>query len=169
MAEGREWKGKACLEAMLEQGNGVKASVVWNGARVSGRLVEIQMMRTTTASENTRPETRVRCVTGVAKHCVRAALMDGVINYGHPDTEDWLNWDDRAIAVFGEPRLKTRDLSYLLELQYAGQILGSRIPGSGVRAPQVRAVVEESGEGIEMEESNEVQTSEITTDHPVIA
>lgn len=162
--EGREWKGKACLEAMLEQGSAVKASVLWNGRRVSGRLVEIQMMRTTTASENTRPETRVRCVTGVAKHCVRAALMDGVTNYGHPDTEDWLNWDDRAIALDGEPRLKPRDLSYLLELQYAGQVIGSRIGASP--APQPRQVVEESAEGIEMEDSIEIQ---VTTDHPVIA
>lgn len=168
--EGREWKGKACLEAMLEQGSALKASVLWNGRWVSGRLVEIQMMRTTTASENTRPETRVRCVTGVAKHCVRAALMSSVLDYGRPDTEDWLNWDDRAISLEGEPRLKPRDLRHLTMLQYAGQVIGSRI--GACRAPHPSAMVESLFGGIEMEESSDetqVQVPEVTTDHPIHA
>lgn len=137
------WKGKGCLETMLEEGNSRVATVLWGGRRVVGRLVDVQLHRTTTASENIRPETRPRRTSGVAKHAIRAALL-------HPnflDSTNWLNWDQRYDIRFvhdvvgmdgvepGTPRLKPRDPSYLWTLQYAGQIIGSHLQLCG--SPQV--------------------------------
>lgn len=148
--EGRIWKGKQCLEAMLEQGSAVKATVLWNGRRVAGRLVEIHMFRTTTASENTRPETRVRCATGIAKHCIRAALLNELQTYGQLNTNDWVNWDNRTITMAGHPRLKPRDLRHLHMLQYAGQVIGSHVGACKSPAPQ--AMVEQLFGEIELDE-----------------
>lgn len=147
--EGREWKGKQCLEAWLESGHAYTASVVWDGRLVTGRVVEITLMRTTTASENTRPETRVRRVSGIAKHAVRAALMSTVADYGDVDTHDWLNWDNRSLALADEPRLKPRNFDYLLTLQTAGRIIGSR--NGSCAAPKQSVVIEEVASRVEME------------------
>lgn len=146
--EGRVWKGKQCLEAMLEQGHGRDVTVQWHGTSVRGKLVEIPLFRTTTASENTRPETRVRKISGVAKHAVRAAMMES-LEYGDIDTPNWLNWDNRSLAVVDEPRLKPRRLEYLLALQAAAQVIGSNL--GLCDAPRHTNLSETLLAGIEME------------------
>lgn len=150
-SEGRIWKGKKCLEAMLESGKARSATVQWNGTTVHGKLVDIPLFRTTTASENTRPETRVRSTSAIAKHAVRAAMMENISVYGDLDTNNWLNWDNRAIALSDEPRLKPRHLEYVKVLQLASQVIGSHL--GLCDPPRETAEGERLLAGIEMEES----------------
>lgn len=166
--EGREWKGKGCLEAMLENGRAQRASVVWNGRRVHGRLVEVVLNRTTTASENTQPETRVRNVSGIAKHAVRAAMMRDLAHYGTIQTNDWLNWDERAIALADQPRIRQRDLRYLKNLQHAARVIGSRFGRCSPPQPLVELQAWYQEIGMMEDQTSEESHDQVTDPNPSV-